>query len=187
MSILRLPHRLTRAYRAFLADEVARSNIQAVGEYEVACNGRLIEVVKNIVPTEGLNAILDVFTADLSVPSCYITLHANTVTPLITHNAATYNTVFAEITSGSQGYSESTRVLWDTAVAASGQKDNYSTPAVFTIIASSTLTVAGVAMLTASAKGATTGKAISIVKFAATRDFENTDLLSVKYRLTLAN
>jgi hypothetical protein len=162
----------------------------AAGEYIITNRktGELIERVQNLLPTEGLAFLLNLLGNHAAIPSAlYIALHANTTTPLAAHVALTYTATFAEIVSGSEGYTQANRVAWVSATATVGAIHNNASPAVFTIITASTLTVNGVAMLTAQAKGATTGTAISIAKFSASRTFSNTDEFDVKYQLGLTS
>lgn len=141
---------------------------------------------RNLMPTEGLNFVLDMIGNDAAAAASYITLHANTTTVLATHTAATYASTFSEC-SGSEGYDEATRVLWDPAAAASASKNNNASPAEFTINTSGTLSVNGVALLTSSTKGGTSGKLLSALKFSATRTFSDGDLFDVKYTLGLTS
>lgn len=140
----------------------------------------------NLLPTEGINTMLDNLIAATGVVS-YISLYASAISPAANWTAATYPATASEITSGSEGYTEGARQLWNAAAAASGSKDNYASPAVFTIITAGTLTVNGVGLHTVSTKGATTGKLLSSTRFGSARSFSNTDEFDVKYRLTITS
>ena len=140
----------------------------------------------NLLPTEGINTMLDNLIA-ASGAAAYISLYASAISPAANWTAASYPATAAEITSGSEGYTEGTRVAWSTAAAASGSKDNYASAAVFTIITATTLTVNGVGLHTVSTKGGTTGKLLSATRFGSARSFSNTDEFDVKYRLTITS
>jgi hypothetical protein len=141
----------------------------------------------NLLPTEGIKWMLDNLIAATGV-AAYISLYASAISPAANWTAASYPATASEITSGSEGYSEGARQLWNAAAAADpGTKDNYSTPSVFTIVTASTLSVNGVGLHTVSTKGATTGKLISSTRFGSTRSFSNTDEFDVKYRLTITS
>jgi hypothetical protein len=159
------------------------------GEYSYSHNkGPWSDPEKNLLPTEGLLWLLKCLDGHGTPVASYIALHANTTTVLATHTAAGYTATFGEITSGSEGYEESTRVEWVTAdPSVTAVMNNYASPASFTIITASTLTVNGVALLTASAKGATTGALVSASKFGATRTFSDDDTFDVKYQLGLTS
>lgn len=140
----------------------------------------------NLLPTEGINWLLDNLIAAGGVPA-YISLYASAVSPAANWTAATYVATASEIVSGSEGYTETTRQLWNAAAAASGSKDNYASVAVFTIITAGTLSVNGVGLHTVSTKNTGTGKLISATRFGSTRTFSNTDEFDIKYRLTITS
>lgn len=141
----------------------------------------------NLVPNEGLNFILDLAGNNAAAAAAYIALYGGNYTPIAANTAAGFASTYTEITSGSEGYEESTRVLWDTGAATSQAVNNYSAPAEFTIITAGSLTVYGVALLTASAKGSTSGKLLSASKFGAAKTFADDDTFEVKYQLGLAS
>lgn len=165
-----------------------RERVVVGGFYQTRINdGRWSEPDHNLLPTEGLNFTLDLLGNNIAAAAGYIALHANTTTPIAGHNAAGYTATYSEITSGSEGYSQSTRVLWDTSVAASAAVNNYAAPASYTIVTASTLTVNGAGLLTVSTKGGTTGALLSASKFAATRTLSNTDSFQVKYQIGMTS
>lgn len=140
----------------------------------------------NLLPTEGINSLLDNGFA-ASGAAAYLSLYAGAIDPAANWTAASYPATADEITSGSEGYTQATRVAWSTAAAAAGSKDNYASAAVFTIITATTLGVWGVGLHTVSTKGATTGKLMSATRFGSQRTFSNTDEFDVKYRLTITS
>jgi hypothetical protein len=157
------------------------------GQYAYQTNkGGWSDWEKNLLPTEGLNFMLDLVGNDVAVAASYITLHGNSTTVLAAHTAATYAATYAEC-SGSEGYTEAARVLWAPAAAASAVKHNNASPAEFNINTASTLTVNGVALLTSSTKGGTGGVLISASKFSAARTFSDADIFDVKYQLGLTS
>jgi hypothetical protein len=164
------------------------ANVTIHGEYSIQHNkGGWSPWFPNLWPTEGKNFALDLIGNNVAVSNAYIALYANNYTPLITNTAATFTATYSEITSGSEGYTQATRVLWDTGAAAAAAINNNSVPAEFTMITASTVSAYGVALLTASAKGATTGKLLSAALFTGgIRTFSNTDLFDVKYQLGLS-
>lgn len=140
----------------------------------------------NLLPNEGLEHILDVVMLGSSpVTDWYTALYANAYTPTSALTAANFTTTAGEITSGSEGYSEATRVLWsgDAVSGADQSVTNDATPAAFTIVTASTLSVEGAALLSASGKGATTGTLISAGRFASTRTLSNGDTFNLKYKV----
>lgn len=138
----------------------------------------------NVIPTQGLNHILDVVThAVAAVSPWYIALFTGNVTPGATLTGATFAAVCTEWT----GYSESTRVAFDEAAASGGVTDNASNRALFT--SNGSATVYGGALLSASAKGAAGAGDVCLAaaRFSSSRAVINGDELAVKYTLTLTS
>ena len=161
--------------------------IQAHGLYEHGVNGKDWRLDANLLPTEGLTYLMSLLGAGTKLTPWYIALYSGAYTPTSGLTAANFTSTTTEITSGSEGYTESTRVTWTPGTAASGSINNTASPAAFTIITASTLTVNGVGMLSASAKGATTGTLVSATRFSAARSLNNTDVFQVKYTLSLTS
>ena len=141
----------------------------------------------NLVPDEGLNYLLDQLLGGGAAAPCYLSLYANAISPAANWTAANYNANAVEIISATDGYSEATRQAWTTTAAVTKTKDNYASPAVFTIVATGPLSVNGVGLHTVSTKGAGTGKLVSATRFGSTRTFANTDVFDVKYQLALTS
>lgn len=140
----------------------------------------------NLLPTEGINTMLNNLNAATGV-AAYISLYNSANDPQAAWTAANYEANADEITSGSEGYSEGTRQLWNAATAAAGSKDNYASPASFTIVTATTLYVNGIGLHTVSTKGSLSGALLSATRFSSTRSFSNTDQFDVKYRLTITS
>ncbi len=164
-----------------------KQRVNASGLYIIGVNGKELERCPNLLPTEGLNLMLDNIGNNTAIAAAYIALYANALTPIAAHTASGFSSTYSEIVSGAEGYTQSTRVLWNTDAASAAAVNNYSNPAVFTIITASTLSVNGVALLTASAKSSTSGALISASRFSATRSFSNTDEFDVKYQISLTS
>ena len=136
----------------------------------------------NVIPTEGLNHILSAVVAGGSqVLTWYMGLFEGNVTPGASLTAATFTATTTECTA----YDETTRVAFQEGTAASGVIDNASNRAIFTMNA--TKTVYGGALLSASAKSATTGTLLAAARFATPRNVVDDDELSCRYTLTLTS
>lgn len=171
------------------AIRVQRSSLLAKGVYNFRVNGGpWSEDVPNLLPTEGLIYLLNLLGNHASILSLYIALYATAISPSAGHTGASFTATYGEITSGTEGYTESTRVAWTTATASgTAVLNNYASPSTFTINTASTLAVEGVGMLTTSAKGDTTGKLVSATRFPATRNFSDEDTFDVKYQIGLSS
>lgn len=164
-----------------------RAHVMVRGLYAHRVNDGPWTEDHNLVPTEGLNYLLDQLLGGGSAAPLYLSLYQGAVTPAANWTAASYPATATEITSGSEGYSEGNRVLWNAAAAAAGAKDNYSNVAAFTIVTASQLTVNGVGQTTVNTKGATTGKLVSAARFSAARLLSNTDVFNVKYQIAMTS
>jgi hypothetical protein len=141
----------------------------------------------NIIPDEGLNHFLNVVLLGSPAASAdfYVMLHSGTGTPTAALTAANYDATLSEIVSGSEGYSESTRVLWspDAVDTVNTEVTNAASPAAFTIVTASSLAVNGAGLVDISTKGSTSGTLVSAGKFSATRNLANTDVFNMRYKV----
>ena len=136
----------------------------------------------NVIPTEGLDHILSTVVAGGSqVLTWYMALFEGNVTPGASLTAATFTATTTECTA----YDEAARVAFQEGAAAGGVIDNAANRALFTMNA--TKTVYGGALLSASAKSATTGTLLAAARFATPRNVVAADELSCRYTLTLTS
>lgn len=136
----------------------------------------------NIIPTEGLNHILNtILHGGTQVTTWYVALFEGNVTPGASLTAATYTATTTECTA----YDETTRVEYAEGAASGGVLDNASNRAIFTMNA--TKTVYGGALLSASAKSSTSGTLLAAARFSTSRSVVDDDELSVRYTLTLTS
>jgi hypothetical protein len=150
-----------------------------MGYFDTWLNGRDHQSDPNIIPTAGLTHILDVLVAGgTQISPWYVALFSANVNPASSLTAANFTATQTEFT----GYDESTRVAYVEGTAAAGAIDNDASRAEFTINA--TATIYGGALLSASAKSATTGQILACAKFSAGRAVVDNDTLEVKYSLS---
>lgn len=136
----------------------------------------------NIIPTEGLNHILNtILHGGTQVTTWYVALFEGNVTPGASLTAATYTATTTECTA----YDETTRVEYVEGAASGGVIDNASNRAIFTMNA--TKTVYGGALLSTSAKSSTSGTLLAAARFSTSRNVVDDDELSVRYSLTLTS
>lgn len=156
--------------------------------YERYRKGELIskQKIKNVVPTEGLNATLDIMLdAGTQITSWYIAPFESDTTPATTTTYAT--PVFTEATL----YDEATRGLFDPSAASGGVLSSVGSKASFTW--STTKTIYGAALVgggaAASTKGDTAGggTVFSAARFAASDEVEDDDISKIYLEVTLAN
>lgn len=140
------------------------------------------EEVHNLVPTQGLNHILNVeFKALTQVTAWYLAIFEGNYVPTAADTAASLPAASTESTA----YGEATRVLFVGGTVAGGVLDNSASRAEFTMNA--TKTIYGAYMSSAPAKGATTGVVISSVRFSSAKNLVATDILRITAGMTLTS
>lgn len=160
----------------------------AQGGYLHDVNGLDEQFDPNLLPDEGLVYLLSVgLNNGAKLAAWYLSIYAGNYTPLATLTAASYPATAAEITSSSEGYTETTRPVWTPTAPTTPLIDNLANKAAFTIATASSLTVNGAALLSEATKGAVTGKLSSATKFATARTLYNTDVFNLAYRVTLTS
>lgn len=143
------------------------------------------QVDPNLVPTQGLDWVLSVLVKNSTpVATWYIAPFEGNYTPAAGLTAATFTATATEFTS----YDEAARVEFNEGAVSGGSVSNSANKADFTISTGVTnKALYGVALLSASAKSATTGTILAATRFAATRLVNATDVLTVQYTLTLTS
>lgn len=128
----------------------------------------------NLVPYEGLNHLLNVALKGLTpVTSWFVGIYEGDYTPDTSVTAATLGGLATECTA----YSESTRRPFVPGTVASGSVDNAASLAEFTFNAGKT--VHGSFLTSASAKGATSGVLLSVVRFPSPQVMASGSKLSI--------
>ncbi len=160
----------------------------AHGGYIHDVNGQDERFDKNLLPNEGLMYLLSVgLNNGTKLASWYLSIYAANYTPNATLTAASYPATASEITSSSEGYTETTRPLWTPTAPTTPLIDNLANKAAFTIATASSLTVNGAALHSEPTKGAVTGKIVSATKFGVARILYNTDVFNLAYRVELSS
>ena len=145
-------------------------------DVELVRAGRVIdrERVHNLIPTEGLNLILNILFKGTSVPAAwYIGIFEGNYTPVAADTMATFPASATECTA----YDESTREAFTAGTVASGAVDNSASRAEFTL--SATKTIYGAFMSSVATKSATSGSLVSAAKFASPKSGDDGDVLRV--------
>ncbi len=151
------------------------------GHFETTINHRDPQIDPNLIPTQGLNLVLDSLMPGGLGRQWYVALFSANVTPIAGLTGATWVAAQTEFI----GYSELTRVDYENGVAAAGVIDNDADRAEFTMTAAAT--IYGGALVGASAKSAVTNDILACAKFATGRAVQIADTLQVKYTLTLTS
>jgi len=168
---------------------IPRADVLASGLYLHGINGQNWQEDPNLVTEEGLYYLLGAAFNQATRPTdFYIALFGGAITPLSSWNAANFAATASEITSATDGYSESTRVKWEKVAAANLRVDNFASKSRFTFTTSGAapVKVEGAALLSESAKGAASGLLISAARFAAPRELHDGDTFDIGYGIALA-
>lgn len=144
-------------------------------------NGEVIatDKVHNLIPTEGLNHLLDVTLKGATQQSAwYVALFEGNYTPTATITAATVVAAATECTA----YSEATREVWTGGAVANGAVSNVDSRAEFTMTA--TKAVYGAFLISSAAKSSGSGVLLSIARFPTVKNVESGDVLQVRVEYT---
>lgn len=152
------------------------------GVYVAACAA---DLAGNAQPTEGLNNALDVWLGAVAKTSWYLALYSNAVSPASGWTGANVIATAGENTSETEGYSGATRPQFTPNAAASGHIDNVGQEAVFNIVATTTISVQGVLMLSGNGRGGTGDILGSAARFPLVRTLQNLDVYGLGFRNTI--
>jgi len=148
-----------------------RANLSLGGIFDIQLNDGPIEYFHNMIVGEYRQDALEIlFGASSKDSAFYLAPFATNATPTASWTAANFGANTTEFTS----YDEGTRPVWTTgSVTESGGTysiGNSASKATITVDNSGQTTVWGLALLTASGKGASTGAMVAASKAAAARD-----------------
>ncbi|MGB1650244.1 MAG: hypothetical protein ACPHEP_04400 [Acidimicrobiales bacterium] len=160
--------------------------ILAKGKYTHSINGEDVRVDTNLIPSEGIASILSVaFGADTQITAWYLAVFSGAVTPAANWTAANFTATASEITSNTEGYSDATRPAWTPGAVTNGVIGNLASKATFNIVCTTSVNIAGAALLSSNTKGGTTGVLASATRFASTRQVYNGDAFELGYEIEL--
>ena len=169
------------------------ANVEAVGIYTHDVNGLDVRHDRNKLTDQGLMHMLNVeFHTTAKITAWYIALWGGNITPQADYTAANFATNASEIVSNTEGYTETTRQLYQSSASVMGTVDSLpgivqasAMRAAFTIATATSLTVYGAALLSSNVKGDTAGVLASISRFSAPRILANTDVFNCGYSIGL--
>lgn len=160
--------------------------IKAGFEYlvEVVKDGVVIdrEVAHNLLPTEGINHMMNVALRNGSqIATWYVGVYEGNYTPLASDTAAAFIAAAVETTT----YSEATRPEWAEGSVVTGAVNNTASKAEFTSTANKT--VYGGFLISSPTKGASGGTLLSVVRFSSPKTFEMGSVLRVTAGFTMTS
>lgn len=141
------------------------------------------EVVHNLIPTEGLNYLLNAaLKGGTPVAAWYVGIFEGDYTPVAGDTMATFPTAATESTA----YSEAQRRPLVLGATTAGATDNTASKAEFTGNAAGKVIYGGF-VASQPAKGATSGVLVSAVRFAAAKNLGVGDILRVTAGFALSS
>jgi hypothetical protein len=163
-----------------------KANVIARGVYRDYINGVLQGVTPNLVVDEGLNHALDVLLlggTQIAAANWYLGLAAGGTAPNAAWDATDVTSLFSEVTSATDGYTEANRQVFVGAADTPNEAvDNSASKAAFTMAVATSLTVTGAFLVGSNnTKGGTTGTLLSAVKYASGRAINDADDYEVQY------
>lgn len=163
-----------------------KKSVIARGEYFHSVNGEDEQVSRNLIVDQGILHILGVALGSTNKTAAwYLAPYATAISPAANWTAANFTATAGEITSTTEGYSETTRPLFSPASPAANAIDNLASRAGFTINCTTSVTINGAGLLSVNTRGGTTGVLLSATRFATARQVFDDDIFQLGYRVTL--
>lgn len=160
--------------------------IHASGRYIHSVNGKDVRIDHNLIPAEGIDHILNVaLGATAKINMWYLAVFSGNVNPAANWTAANFATQASEITSTTEGYSNVTRPVWTPGVAAAGVIGNLASRAAFNIVCTTSVNIAGAALLSSNVRGGTNGVLVSASRFSTVRQVYSGDAFELGYEVQL--
>lgn len=164
-------------------------SLLAQGEYIEGVNGKDWRAHKNLLVDQGIVHILNVvFGSTSKISTWYLAPFSGSSAPAAGWTAANVVSNATEITSTTEGYTETPRqTVTFVNATSSDQIDNYASKCAFTIATATSLTITGLFLSSVATRGGTTGTLISATKFTTARVLQNGDSWLAGYRVVLAS
>jgi hypothetical protein len=160
---------------------IPSERVLARGRFVVCKRGEPEEFFDNLVVNEGLDYILSAALGDTAgISNWYLAPFSGDVTVLATWTAAGFTAAATEWTD----YDEAARPLCNFGSVASQGADSFSNKSSFTS-SSDSQTVRGVALISASAKSATTGTLLAASRLSSDKGLDTGEVLDIGYGLQL--
>lgn len=156
------------------------------GRYTHSINGEDIQVDPNLIPTEGIAYILgSALGATAKITTWFLAVFSGNVSAAASWTAANFAAQASEITSTTEGYSNATRPAWTPGSVTAGVIGNLSSKAVFNIVCTTSVNIAGAALLSTNTRGGTTGILASASRFSTVRQVYTGDAFELGYEVEL--
>jgi hypothetical protein len=163
-----------------------RGGIRAVGRYVHSVNGKDVRYDYNLVPTEGIAYFLGVgLAATAKLSAWFLAPYSGNVDPAANWTGANFASLATEIVSLTEGFSNTTRPAWTPGAVTAGVIGNLAAKAVFNVVCTTNVNIAGAGMLSVNTRGGTTGTLVSASRFSSVRAVYNGDAFELGYEVEL--
>lgn len=157
------------------------------GTYRTWINGKDEQIDHNLLPTAGIAYLLGLLGTTAKETAFYLAPFSGNVSPAANWTAANFTANATEITSLSEGFSNVTRPVWTPGAVAAGVIGNTATVASFNIVCATVVNIAGCGLLSASARGGTSGILLSASRYGSVRVVNDDDTFQVEYNVSLTD
>lgn len=155
------------------------------GVFDFSVNNDTPVIVPNRMVDQGLEHILSViFSSGTKVATWYIAPFANNVTPAASWTTTNFTATAGEFTN----YTEATRQTWVAGAVTALSIGNASNRAFFTVGVGAQATIWGAALISSSAKSATSGTLAAAAKMVNSRDnLQEGDSIGIGYTVSISD
>lgn len=143
-----------------------KQRLMAAGHYTYGEKGCVPKRQQNLIVSQGILLILNIaLGATAKQAGFYLAPYSGAINPSASWTAANFTANATEVTSTTEGFSQATRPAWVPAAASAGAITSAASPAAFTIVATTSVTFQGAALLTSSVRGGSAGTLINAIRF----------------------
>jgi len=157
------------------------------GFYTHSVNGKDVRRDHNLIPTEGVTYVIGVawLAATAKLASWFLAPYSGNVDPAANWTAANFASLATEIVSTTEGFSNVTRPAWTPGAITAGVLGNLAAKAVFNVVCTTNVNIAGAGLLSVNTRGGTTGVLSSASRFSSVRAVYNGDAFELGYEVEL--
>jgi hypothetical protein len=157
------------------------------GTYRTWINGEGEQIDHNLLPTQGIAYLLGLLGSTNKETAFYLAPFSGNVSPAANWTAANFASNATEITSLTEGFSNTVRPTWIPGSVAAGVIGNTAAVASFNIVCTSVVNIAGMGLLSSNVRGGTGGLLLSASRYGAVRVVNTGDTFEVEYNISLTD
>jgi hypothetical protein len=164
------------------------SCILGIGRYTSSVNGgKDPEYSYNLIPAEGIAYVIGAawLASQAKLSAWFLAPYSGNVDPAANWTGANFTSLATEITSATEGFSNATRPAWTPGAITAGVLGNLAAKAVFNIVCTTNVNIAGAGLLSSNVRGGVTGVLSSATRFPSVRAVYNGDAFELGYEVEL--